>query len=298
MDYRVPALSIGFMAVSALAGAAIPVLLFVYFRKKHRADILPFFVGCAVFAVFALLLEGSIHRLVFAAGVGAVIRSDIWFYGIYGGVMAGLFEETGRYAAFQTVLKKRMGNDRNALMYGAGHGGFEAFYILVLGMVSNLVMAVKLNAGMADTLTAGVTDPATLQALNAAFAALAQTAPPVFLLGIVERIAAVAIHLSCSVLVWFAAKNGGRRFWYYPLAVLLHALVDICAVVLSRYTSRLWVILGAVTLLAAVFVVIAAFVWKTNALPQGILPEGGAGDADADADAAPGANAPGEAENR
>jgi len=271
MEYTVPTLSIMFMAVSALIGIAIPVALFLVFRKKYMADVLPFFIGCAVFIVFALLFESFVYQLIFATDAGKAMVNNIWVYGIFAGLMAGLFEETGRYTAFKTVLRKKRGNNRNALMYGAGHGGFEAIYLLGASMISNIVMAVTINAGMSDKLTTGVTDPAALQRINATIAALTGTAPTVFLVGSVERFAAVALHISLSVLVWFAAKNGGRRFWLYPLAIMLHAFADAAAVILSQYTSNLWLLEGAVYFISACCVVIATVVWKKCASDKGVV---------------------------
>jgi uncharacterized membrane protein YhfC len=277
MNYTVPTLSIVFMAVSALIGIAIPVVLFIVFRKKYKADILPFFIGCAVFAVFALLLESFVHKFILTSATGEAIMSNIWIYGIYAGLMAGLFEETGRYAAFKTVLRSRRGKNQNALMYGAGHGGFEAIYILGVSMISNIVMSVTLNSGMGSSLTAGVTDPAALQQINASIAALAGAEPTVFLVGSAERFAAVALHISLSVLVWFAAKNGGRCFWFYPLALILHALIDAAAVILSQYTSNLWILEGTVYVISACCVLIAIGVWKKCASGKGISARSGEG---------------------
>ena len=50
-------LSIVFMMVAALAGIAIPVGLYLYFRKRHGADRMPFWIGGIIFPVFALGLE-------------------------------------------------------------------------------------------------------------------------------------------------------------------------------------------------------------------------------------------------
>lgn len=263
-NYTVPALSIVFMAAAALAGVAIPTALFLVLRKKYGADISPFFIGCAVFAVFAMLLEALVHRAVFSTELGKEMQNRIWLFALYGGLMAGLFEECGRYAAFKTVLKKKLGNNRNALMYGAGHGGFEAFYILVFSFVPYILIAVQLNAGRAGSLTAGVTDETALQKLQATFEALAQAAPADFLVSIVERIAAVVIHISCSVLVWFGAKGGGRRFWLFPLALLLHALVDAVAVVLARQGFNIWVVEGVIYGMAAALAWFAALVWRKS----------------------------------
>ena len=265
MSYMVPQLSIVFMAIVALAGVVIPIGLFFILKEKFHADILSFFVGCAVFIVFALLIEGTINKFLFSSSIGTTIRSSVWLYGIVGGMMAGIFEETGRYVAFKTVLKKKRDNDSNALMYGAGHGGFEAFYILVASMVSYIVMAVTLNNGGIDKLTGGITDPVALQRLYATFAALASTAPGTYLMAIAERIAAVVIQISLSVVVWFAVKEKGC-LWFFPLAIVLHALVDAFAVILSSYIPNVWVIEGGVYMIAASYAVVARMLWKKYAL--------------------------------
>lgn len=264
MEYSVPALSIVFMTISALSGILIPIILFIIFRKKYKADIKPFFVGCAVFIVFALIIEQFFHAIILTSDAGKVIQSNIWLYGFYGGLMAGLFEETGRLVAFKTVLKKNLSNDKNSLMYGAGHGGVEVFFILVFSMISNIVMAVMLNNNMAGQLTSGITDEAQRQALLSTFAALAGTPSGDFLMSIVERIAAVVIHLSLSVLVWYAAKNGGKYFWLYPLSILLHTLVNAVAVIMAKYVPSIWIVLAALYVMTACFAVIAQKVWKKN----------------------------------
>ena len=142
-------------------------------------------------------------------------------------------------------------------------GGFEAFFLLGVGMISNIVTAVMLNAGMADTLTAAIKDPAALQQMNAAFAGLASTAPPLFLVSIVERLAAVVLQVSLSVLVWFAAKSM-KQFWLYPLAVLLHLAIDAVAVILAGNGVNIWLVEGVVYVIAAVSAVLAVTVWRRN----------------------------------
>ena len=250
------------MAISGLTGIAIPIVLFLIFRKKYKADILPFFVGCAVFIIFAMLLESFAHGLVFSSTIGKTISSNIWVYGIYAGLMAGIFEEVGRFTAFITVLGKKRGNNHNALMYGAGHGGFEAAYLLGVSMISNIAMSMTLNAGMGSKLTSGVTDPAVVQRINATIAALTEAAPTDFLMGSIERFAAVTLHISLSILVWFAVKNGGERFWLFPFAIFLHAVADAATVILAHHISNLWIVEGAIYALSAACVIIAIIVWK------------------------------------
>ena len=274
MDYTVPIASVLCMGIASLFGIAIPLVLFLVLRKKYKADIMPFFIGVFVFALFALVLEGGINLLIFTSPLGTTIKSNLWLYAAVAGLMAGIFEETGRFVAFKTVLRKKLGNDRNALMYGAGHGGFEVIYILYIGMVSNIVISLMLNAGYYDTLSAGITDEATLAALNASLETLSTTAPAMFMVGVVERIAAVAAHLSFSVLVWFAVKKAKeKKFWLYPLAVLLHAALNFVAVVLAGYKLNVWLIEGALCICAGILVIIAITVWGRNAEKHEPVPE-------------------------
>ena len=84
------------------------------------------------------------------------------------------------------------------------------------------------------------------------------------------RPSAVALHVSLSVLVWFAAKNN-KKFWLFPLAILLHLVVDAVAVILSRLGVNVWIIEGAVYVIAAGLVFLAIAVWKKNHVAQAEL---------------------------
>lgn len=265
MDYSVPTLSIVFMAISALASIAIPVILFVVFRRIYKADVKPFFVGCATFILFALILKLIAQTIISLSGYVITINSSPWLYGLYGGLMAGLFEETGRLVAFKTVLKKNNGNDNNSLMYGVGHGGIEAFIILSISMVSNLVTSYMINNQMVNQLFSAVAgDPQKTQYLEVTLQTLANTPSEHFLMALVERLAAVAIHIALSVLVWFAAKKGGKSFWLYPLAIALHTLVNAVALVIAHYVTNLWVVEAVIWLISIISILVAILVWKSH----------------------------------
>lgn len=139
-------------------------------------------------------------------------------------------------------------------------------------------MAVMLNTGMSGTMTASVTDEMTRKMLEDTLVFLANTPPASFLVSIVERLAAVALHISLSVLVWFAAKDKGR-FWLYPLAVILHAVIDVVAVIMVRNGLNAWNIEIVLYMITACFIVIARIVWKKSVCEQvnrNIISEAGA----------------------
>ena len=64
--------------------------------------------------------------------------------------------------------------------------------------------------------------------------------------------------LSLSVLVWFAAKDG-KKFWLFPLAILLHLFVDAVAVILKGSGANNWLIAANNVILVVVANNAAAF---------------------------------------
>ena len=258
----VPILSIVFMVLATLFAFAAPFVLLFYYKKKG-ADVLPFFIGCAVFVLFALILESLMHQLVLKGlPVGKKIAENTLLYALYGGLAAGVFEETGRFLAFKTVLKKRLGNDRNALMYGAGHGGIEAMLMLGFAYIGNIVMSVLINAGQTEVLTATATGEAAEQ-LKAVFDSLTATAPWTYLLAIVERILAITTHICLSVLVFFAVKKPDKG-WLFPLAILLHTAFDGITVILAAHLPTV-AVEGCLVVMALGLVLLSRAVWKKNA---------------------------------
>jgi len=257
MNGSVPVLSVAFMAVSLIISFALPIGLCIYFRKAKKADLMPFFVGIAVMIIFAFVLERLVHTLVLGSAAGAVIQGNTWLYALYGGLMAGLFEETGRFIAFKTVLKKKQDKDVNALMYGAGHGGIEAIAILGVASINNLIYSALINSGAVSVLTGSLSGD-TLKQVEQAIQVLISTPSGQFLMGGIERISAVILHLALSVLVWFAAKKAGK-VRLYPAAVLIHFIVDAATVIASRSGAP---IIAVEVIVAALAIAAAVFAWN------------------------------------
>lgn len=238
MSYQVSSASMIMMSVALVAGVVIPVALFLYFRFRLKCKTVPFWVGCATMLVFAFILEQIVHMIVLGpAGdstIGQKIMDNIWLYGLYGALAAGVFEETGRLVAMKFVLKKYWDNDRNALMYGAGHGGFEAVVLLGLGMFNNLITAFMTNSGMMETQLSQLNADAYEQTV-AVIQTLCETPAWMFGVGIIERCSAVIAQIALSVIVWFAAKKGGRYTLFYPVAIGMHFLLDFAAVIINEH---------------------------------------------------------------
>ena len=235
------------MVVNALLGIAIPVFLCWWAVKKHQAKLSTILIGAATFIVFALVLESIVHQVVLKGPGGAVIQGKTLYYALYGGLMAGLFEETGRFLAMKFLLKKEPTETKPGVSYGLGHGGVEMILIFGFSMISTLTMALMVNLGQTDTLLASAPAEAKDQ-LTTTFEQLQTTGAGTYLLGLWERFSALTLHLGLS---------GGKWLWLFPAAIGLHALVDGLAVILSKSAGMVTVEL----IIMALAIAVAALAW-------------------------------------
>ncbi|MBO7372435.1 MAG: YhfC family intramembrane metalloprotease, partial [Bacteroidales bacterium] len=169
------------------------------------------------------------------------------------------FEETGRFLAMKFLMKKEPSEVLPGIAYGVGHGGVEMFIIFGMTMVSNLAMALMINSGQVDSIVSQA-PASSANLVQAQLDALQTTTAGTWLIGLWERISAIIIQLSLSVLVWAAVRKGNKWFWLFPAAILLHALVDASAVLLNKSVGMVpleliitaeAVVAGAIALLVA-----------------------------------------------
>ena len=232
----IPTSSLVMIVINLILGFTIPVCLAWWLVKKHNASLRTILIGAATFIVFALVLESIVHNIVLKGPHGAAIQGNMLYYALYGGLMAGLFEETGRFLSMKYLLKKEPTTVKPALAYGIGHGGVEMIILFGFTMISLLTMAVMVKSGQTETLL-GQAPAEAQEQIRATISQLTDSGVGDWLMGLWERISALLLHLSLSVLVWAAVRKGGKWLWLFPAAILLHALVDGLAVVLSKSAS-------------------------------------------------------------
>jgi len=143
--------------------------------------------------------------------------------------------------------------------YGIGHGGMEVLMIFALSMVSLLSMSVMINTGMADELLAKSPE-ASQEQLAAQIDYLKTTSAGTYLYALWERLSALILHVGLSILVWVAVRKGGKWFWFFPAAILLHALVDGLAVILSKSVGYF----AVETIVLAMAVAVASLAWLVS----------------------------------
>lgn len=249
----VPTATVIILAIDVILGIAVPFVLFLLLRKSHMASVKSFFTGFVIMFLFSMILKTLAQKPIFAAAGDMV--NNIWFLGIVSGLMAGLFEEVGRFVAMKWFLKSEMDNNYNALSYGLGHGGFEFMLILMAGMVGNLIIAVLMNSGNAALLTAGSPiDEKAMETLVNGCKELALSSPTLFLVSPIERFAAYTAQMGMSILVWSSVKN--KKWYLLPISVLVHTVLDATAVIVFKSTESYFItelIVWIIAILIAIF---------------------------------------------
>lgn len=246
MQAHVPAASVLFMAVSLVLSFGVPVALLVRLPKGRKGAAGAFFAGMLGFFVPQALIRIPILQ---ALGKNeawlAFARSETVWYCLLLALTAGLFETAGRLLVFVLLLKDRYSYTAG-FAAGAGHGSFEAVYLVGLTYINNLVLSLMINSGSAGSLS-GALSP---DALGAAVSALADTPSYMFLLGGVERVFTIAFHIALSVLLLGFIMRG-RTAEGFVTAAALHTCVDFGTAMLHTAGADVLITEGAVALAAA-----------------------------------------------
>jgi uncharacterized membrane protein YhfC len=241
-----------FGLLNALLMIALPLaLIFFLVRRFHLAWRI-IIVGALTFIVSQIIHIPLLFGLTFLFVQVPIIPKDLAlpFNAIVLGLMAGLCEEIARYIALRWALPTAR-TWPQALGFGAGHGGIEAIIFGVVAALTTLQFTVLHNT---DPSQWGV-PAAQLPLVQQQVTAFWSSPWYLILLGALERVFALCIHLSATVLVLqvFTRKNLG---WLLA-AIAWHAVVDGLTVyiqgVSNPYWTELWVAASALISLGLVF---------------------------------------------
>ncbi|MEW6567328.1 MAG: YhfC family glutamic-type intramembrane protease [Chloroflexota bacterium] len=134
------------------------------------------------------------------------------------GLSAGVFEESARYLVYRFWLKDAR-TWRQAVLFGAGHGGIEAILLGALALLTLFQMASLRNVDLATVVPAEQLELARQQ-MQAYWAASWSEA----LLPALERALAVMLHISLAVTVLQALVR--RNAGWLVLAIGWHAVAN------------------------------------------------------------------------
>lgn len=213
------------LPLNGLLMIAMPIALAIAFRRRWGVRASLFGAGALTFIASQVVHLPLLALISWPFQQHWLTMPPEWklpFNALVGGLTAGLCEEIARYVAFRRFLKTTR-TWQEGLMFGAGHGGIEAIILGVLVLVS-----------FANYYTLSQMDISTLPEAQRAGAqqllnAVNTTPPLMALLGAVERVFALCVHLANSLLVLAAARLDKPAL--LGVAILWHTAVNAVAIV-------------------------------------------------------------------
>ncbi len=255
------------LVLTVILMIAIPVVFFLYWRRKHkdRIRISWLIAGAAGFIVSARILELGVHYICIIADnpVSRFINGNTAAFVLYGIIMAGVFEECGRYIVLKFIMKKNRTRE-NAVLYGIGHGGIEIVAVILPSIILYLVIAILFSQGtVTDAMNAlKITEETAASALPSVQAAAVFDFGAMFM-NVIERLFAMLLHIGLTVIVFFGINNEKKGF--LPLAVLLHMLMDTFPALYQKGVVPLWSVEVWAALWSVVVVLIATRLYRKSA---------------------------------
>ena len=201
----------------------LPIVLAFYLTRKFNLSWKLVLAGALTFIASQVLHIPIVYGLTaFLRSASAPIIPEAWrtlFNAILLGLLAGIFEETARWILFKSSMKN-VKTWAEGVLVGVGHGGVEAVLLGLLALTSIASMIAMRNADLAKL---GI-PAAQIELTKQQLAAFWSTPVYMAFLGLIERVSAVSLHLSLSVMVLYSVAYK-KPVWFW-IALLWHALVD------------------------------------------------------------------------
>ena len=244
-----------------IIGMAVPLTIAAIWKIKTKEPISTIFIGAVTFILFAIILESIPKVFLFQVKnpISDYIANNKWVFVIVPALLAGIFEESGRFVAFKFLLKKRK-NKKTAISYGIGHSGIEMVFILTFAGIQCLVFAQMINSGQfAKLLEQAGNNQVQLKSLQAIPQLIASISFGTLGISLIERISAILVHITCSILVFYSVHFKNKKI-LFPIAILLHTFIDIFAgLYQTKLVTNLIIIEGLVFVIS---IIIFSFVYK------------------------------------
>jgi uncharacterized membrane protein YhfC len=204
-----------------------PLALGIFLVRRWKLGWRLFFLGAATF-IGSQVLHIPFNQFIvlpYMDKLGLISNNEVSalvLYGLVLGLSAGVFEEGARYLVYRVWLSD-VRRWKEAVLYGAGHGGVEAILLGGLALYAFFQATAYRNADLSE-----LVPPNQLELAKAQIEAYWSAPWHDALIGAFERAFAVIIQISLAILVFQAVAR--RKIIWLFLAVGWHTAVDALAV--------------------------------------------------------------------
>ncbi|MCZ8497360.1 YhfC family intramembrane metalloprotease [Priestia megaterium] len=246
--------TINFITFSMVLSFLFPILLVIIMKVKYKMALKSVLIGALTFFVFAQILEGTLHSIILKNS----IFENPWVYMLYAGIMAGAFEEVGRFIMIKSFLKKNHAW-KDGVGFGIGHGGLESILLVGITNITMLSYATLINKGNFETL---FTNKAIKDTLMPIQENLINSSSYLWLLSGIERGLTIFVHIALSLLVLQCIRSGTKKLLF--LAICLHAFLNFPTALYQKGVITNVFIVEAIIALFALLSIVFIIKYKRN----------------------------------
>ncbi len=202
----------------------LPIGLGYWIASRYQIGWRLFGIGAATF-IGSQILHIPFNLFVQSLGLlptDTAVTSNLIIMALFGGLSAGIFEESARYLTYRYWARDARSWDKG-LMVGAGHGGIEAILIGIFLIVNVVVLTLMRDGQMLEQIPPDLM-PQLQDQISATFDIPFYQA----LLPAVERLFAITFHIAASLMVMQVFVRKQRRWFFF--AILWHTLINAIAV--------------------------------------------------------------------
>jgi uncharacterized membrane protein YhfC len=230
--------------ISFLGMIVLPIFLWIYFTRRSALSWKLVLAGALTF------IASQVLHIPLVFGMNSFLQTlPLLANAIILGLLAGIFEETARYILFKFILKNTR-SWKEGILVGLGHGGVEA---MLLGVLATVGFVAMIGYRTIDLSTVPSIPADQLELARQQVDAYWSAPWYMALMGFVERVFAICLHVSLSVMVLYAIVYH-KPIWFW-LALSWHAFVDAVAVYVGQEVGIL-----AVEGIVAIFAILSVWV--------------------------------------
>lgn len=225
MNHQEINLSIAAVTSQAIAGIVIALLPFVIcliWKRKTHAAWIPLLAGLIGYLVIGALR--GLARLTFLSGM----QGSPWMFYIWQAVLAGVFEEGGRYLIFRYAIPNHQKYE-DAISYSIGHCGLESFAVngitdgISIVLIGNFVVGLVYCMQGYTPLTENGLTPEEAENLIMNIAGIGI---PDSVMMAVNAVGSFFLQAALSVLVFTTVHQSASKKWLL-IAFAIHVMADI-----------------------------------------------------------------------
>jgi len=229
------------------------VIFFLIIKFIPNVEKLPFLWGMINWTI-------AIAAIFYGIGIFIPLDSDSLkiLRAFIGGIIPPITEDIGRFIVFTFIYKSKNHNFNNALIFGAGHGGWESIVLMSINQIQNLMnfYAIK-NSKDEEELIKNNLLKIYEKYKNGV------TGEEIF--GVIIRFCGNLFHMAASVIIYRLSLNRKERKYiiYFVILFLAHFISDTFGQFCALNELNIWYNFIFIVF-DIIIVIIGWFVWKEN----------------------------------